>query len=65
MPYISQQDNRIVFWEELTLENEKNKICIVKDPTNVDPSGLSKFFTRKTKDMRILLIPDLKLLLNQ
>ena len=52
MPYISNQQKRVVFWEEITVENEKNRSCVVKGPENADPSGLTKFFIRKKKDLR-------------
>ncbi len=52
MPYISQQDNRIVSWEEITAENEKNRSCVVKDPKAFDPRGLTKLYMKKKKDMR-------------
>jgi hypothetical protein len=51
MPYISEQENRIVFWEEITAENEKNRSCVVKDPS-FDPSRLTKLYMKKKKDMR-------------
>ena len=52
MPYISQQQNRSVFWKEITPDNEKNGKCIVEAPKNVDQRGLTKFYQRKSKDMR-------------
>ncbi len=52
MPYISHQKERVVFWEEITSENEKDRSCVVMEPVDVDQSGLTKFFMRKKKDLR-------------
>jgi predicted dehydrogenase len=52
MPYISYQQKRIVYWNEITPENEENKSCIVEEPLNLDESGLTKFFRRKRDDFR-------------
>ena len=52
MPYISQQQNRSVLWEEITPENEDNRSCVVEEPIDADQSGLTNFYRRKMKDLR-------------
>lgn len=52
LPYISQQQKRSVFWEEITIESEKDRSCIVETPEKIDPSRLHKYHTRKRKDLR-------------
>ena len=52
MPYISQQQNRSVLWEEITPENEDNQSCVVEEPIDTDQSGLTNFYRRKMKDLR-------------
>ncbi len=52
MPYISQQQKRSVFWEEITIESEKDRSCIVETPKEMDPSKLHKYYSRKRKDLR-------------
>ncbi len=52
MPYISQQQKRSVYWEEITVESEQNGECVVKQPEIQDMSGLSKFNRMKKRDMR-------------
>ena len=52
MPYISQQQKRSVFWEEITSKNEQDRSCIVETPEELDPSKLHKYYSRKRKDMR-------------
>ncbi len=52
MPYISQQQKRSVFWEEITIESEKDRSCIVETPKEMDPSKLHKYYSRKRNDLR-------------
>jgi hypothetical protein len=52
MPYISNQQNRIVNWEEITVENEDKGFCAVEEPKNVDPRGLNEFYKRKKADLK-------------
>ena len=51
MPYISYQQKRTVFWEEITPENESNRSCLVEAPKDVNGAGLHEFFARKRKDL--------------
>jgi len=44
MPYISSQQNRPVYWHEITPENEKNQSCIVESPVDVDGNTIRKYF---------------------
>ena len=52
MPYISDQQGVPVFWEQITSENEKNCSCVVEKPPECEPSGLSKYYRRISKDLR-------------
>ena len=52
MPYISNQQNRIVNWEEITVENEDKGFCAVEEPKNIDPRGYNAFFRRKKADLK-------------
>jgi predicted dehydrogenase len=52
MPYISQQQKRPIFWDEITPENEKNRSCIVEAPLDLDESGLNKYYRRSRRDLR-------------
>ena len=52
MPYISNQKSKIVYWEEITPENEAIGECNVKTPPHIDGNGMTKFSLRKKKDMR-------------
>jgi predicted dehydrogenase len=52
MPYISQQQKRTVCWSEMTVENEQNQSCSVKQPDNLDEGGLSKYTRRAKSDLR-------------
>ena len=52
MPYISNQEGRPVFWEEISAENEDNQSCLVELPDDLDLKGYSKFFMRKKKDLK-------------
>ena len=52
MAHISDQQKRIVFWKEISPENEKNRSCVVEAPKNLNNAGLHKFFSRKRKDLR-------------
>ena len=52
MPYISQQQNKPVFWEDMTIENEQNKSCKVIEPIDLDQSGLTKYSRRSKADLR-------------
>jgi predicted dehydrogenase len=51
MPYLSYQQKRIVYWSEFTAENEKNRTCVVEPPQD-KPKGLTKYYMRKSKDMK-------------
>jgi len=52
MPYISSQQKRIVYWEEINAENEEDKSCVVEEPLDADPNGLTAFYRRKRKDFK-------------
>jgi len=52
MPYISQQQKRPIFWDEITPENEKNRSCAVEAPLDLDESGLNKYYKRARRDLR-------------
>jgi len=52
MPYISQQQKRPIFWDEITPENEKNRSCAVETPLDLDESGLNKYYKRARRDLR-------------
>lgn len=51
MPYISSQQNRPVYWHEITPENEKNQSCIVESPVDVDGNTIRKYFRRIRLDL--------------
>ena len=52
MPYISQQQKRPIFWDEITPENEKNRSCVVEAPLDLDESDLNKYYKRARRDLR-------------
>lgn len=52
MPYISQQQKRPIFWDEITPENEKNRSCVVETPLDLDESGLNNYYKRARRDLR-------------
>jgi len=52
MPYISQQQKRPIFWDEINPENEKNRSCAVEAPLDLDESGLNKYYRRSRRDLR-------------
>ena len=52
MPYISNQQKRIVYWEEINAENEEDRSCVVEKPLDTDPNGLTALFRRTRKDFR-------------
>ena len=52
MPYISSQEERIVYWEEFTSENEKKGAWSIKRPSTSQKSGMTKYYVRKSKDMK-------------
>ncbi|MGB5911677.1 MAG: Gfo/Idh/MocA family oxidoreductase [Promethearchaeia archaeon] len=60
MPYISQQQKRPIYWEEITIENEQNRECIVEQPANLDASGLAKYNRMKSRDLRKAIREGLK-----
>ncbi|MFX1570459.1 MAG: Gfo/Idh/MocA family protein [Promethearchaeota archaeon] len=52
MPYISDQQKRAIFWEEMTPENEKDRSCSVERPNDINGAGLHKYFMRIRKDFK-------------
>ncbi|MFX1389189.1 MAG: Gfo/Idh/MocA family protein [Promethearchaeota archaeon] len=52
MAYISDQQKRQVFWEEMTSENELNRSCLVEKPKDINGAGLHKYFSRIRKDLK-------------
>jgi len=52
MPYISYQQNRIVFWEETSVESEKDQSCIVENPMDVDGALFRKFLRKIRIDFK-------------
>jgi len=51
MPFISSQKKRIVRWDEITLENEQNGSCKVKEPVELDGGTLIKYLRSIRKDL--------------
>jgi predicted dehydrogenase len=49
LPHISYQQKRIVFWDEISVESEKDKSCIVENPVDVNGSIFRNFL----KNIRI------------
>jgi predicted dehydrogenase len=52
LPYISHQNNRIAYWEEVTAENELDKSCIVEEPKVIDKSGFTRFGRNVRRDLK-------------
>ena len=52
MPYISDQNGRIVYWEEITSENEKSGFCQVEASPDAHGRGNTLFSMRKRRDMK-------------
>jgi len=52
MPYISQQEERIVNWDEFSAESEKEGVCLVEPPPAELSRGMSKYNRRKRKDLK-------------
>jgi hypothetical protein len=52
MPYISNQRGSVVYWEEITPENEKKGLCQVEDLTEGNGRGNTKFSIRRRRDMK-------------
>ncbi len=52
MPYISQQEGRVVRWEEMTANAEKKGSCLVEPPPISQGSGMSKFHRKSKKDLK-------------
>ncbi|MFW9901293.1 MAG: Gfo/Idh/MocA family protein [Candidatus Thorarchaeota archaeon] len=50
MPYISYQQNRTVFWDEITAKNEDNKSCVIEKLVEVNGSIFNKFLRNVRKD---------------
>jgi hypothetical protein len=54
MPYISTQQQREVFWEEITPENEENRSCVVEEFMKKRTALVegAKYYRRKSKDIK-------------
>jgi predicted dehydrogenase len=52
MPFISNQRNKIVVWEEISSENEINGSCLVEEPKFLDRSGFPRFNRNVRKDLK-------------
>jgi len=52
MPYISHQQNRPVYWKDISVENEKNHSCIVENAVEVDGNIFRKFLKRQNTDFK-------------
>ncbi|MFX1501965.1 MAG: hypothetical protein ACFFDH_13460, partial [Promethearchaeota archaeon] len=52
MAHLSDQQKRVVKWEEITSENEGNQSCLVKAPKDINGANLHKFFARIRRDLR-------------
>jgi len=52
MAHLSDQQKRVVFWKEITSENERNRSCLVEAPKDINGSGLHKYFMRIRKDLK-------------
>ena len=52
MPFISQQRKEEVNWNDVTSRNEKNRLCIVETPKDLDGTGMFKYYKRTRKDLK-------------
>ena len=52
MPYISQQRNEEINWNEVNSIKEKDRSCFVETPKDLDGSGQFKYFKRSRKDLK-------------
>ncbi|MFX0004814.1 MAG: Gfo/Idh/MocA family protein [Candidatus Hermodarchaeota archaeon] len=52
MPHISYQQNRTVFWDEISVESEKDQSCVVEDPIKVDGAIFTKFLRNVRADLK-------------
>jgi len=52
LPYISNQNNRIAYWKEVTSENEVDKSCIVEEPQDIDIKGFMRYNRNVRRDLR-------------
>ena len=52
LPYISNQNNRIAYWEEVTSENELDKSCVVEEPRDIDVRGFTRYSRNVRRDLR-------------
>ena len=52
LPYISNQNNRIAYWEEIKSENELDKSCVVEEPRDIDVRGFTRYSRNVRRDLR-------------
>jgi predicted dehydrogenase len=52
LPYISYQQNRIVFWEDLSVEGEKDQSCIVENPIDDNGAKFRNFLKNIRRDFK-------------
>ena len=52
LPYISNQNNRIAYWKEVTSDNELDKSCIVEEPQTIDVKGFTRYNRNVRRDLR-------------
>ena len=52
MPYISAQRGEVVYWEEITAENEEKGLCVVNKSEDAEESELTKYNRRSKKDFK-------------
>ena len=52
LPYISNQNNRVAYWEEVTSENETDQSCEVKAPQNLDVKGFTSYNRNVRRDLK-------------
>ncbi|MFW9826295.1 MAG: Gfo/Idh/MocA family protein [Candidatus Thorarchaeota archaeon] len=51
MAILSDQQKRIINWQEITSDNEENGSCLVESIKDVNGAGLHKYFMRIRKDL--------------
>jgi predicted dehydrogenase len=52
MAILSDQQKRVINWQEITSDNEQDGSCSVEPPKDVDGAGLHKYFMRIRKDLK-------------
>ncbi|MFX0007755.1 MAG: Gfo/Idh/MocA family protein [Promethearchaeota archaeon] len=52
LPYLSYQQNRIIFWEDLSVDSEKDQSCIVQNPIDDKGASFRNFLKNIKKDFK-------------